>query len=217
MKLSAQTEGWILSIAPPHVRSMKSPQTFEDVKEYFDKNGKYHVFEGGAKLDETVFNTWEARWAYRAWHDSIHVQFDIPFEKKNELAVARIQESIALDYGISKRDAKILRLDLEAHIHYYYTTGEHPERQVRLIADCMNESLNGVMLKVAAGERVYHDMPLDANKIEAAIMNGQSYYAGHALPIGQQSGTYSQKRTYAYLKALEFIYKVHELNQEGES
>lgn len=154
-KLTKRTERWLLAVAPPHIASMDSPNTYEDVRKYHEENGVFHVFAGGST--DTIFSSREVQYAYRAWHDSIHMKYEIPFGMQSELAVARLQESIALDAHVDPKDARLLRLDLEAHIEYYYASGEnHPDRQLEMIADVFKFGMKWVMKKVKDGQLRYH-------------------------------------------------------------
>lgn len=150
VKLSPATEKWLLSIAPRHFASEDSPTTYETVRNQAKTHGIYHVFSGGST--DTIFSERGYQYAYRAWHDSIHMAFELDFSKESELKVAKLQEEIALGEGIDARDARMLRLDLEAHIEYYYAKNEHPVRQIELIRDCL---ANGVEATVNS-DKIYH-------------------------------------------------------------
>ncbi len=150
IKLLPETEAWLLRVAPKHFASADSPTTFEAVKKQAEPYGIYHVFNGGST--DTMFSERKYQYAYRAWHDSIHMAHELDFSKESELLVARLQEKIALKHGINPRDAKILRLDLETHIYYYYAKGEHPVKQIELITDCLNNGLSATI----NGKKLYH-------------------------------------------------------------
>lgn len=150
LKLLPETEQFLLDVAPPHFASPDSPTSYEAVRAQAERYGIYHVFSGGSV--DTVFSGRAIQYAYRAWHDSIHLKYNIDFSMESELEVAELQEKIALAAGIDPRDAMILRLDLEAHIKYYYAKGEHPDRQIELITDCL---ANGVEATVNS-DKIYH-------------------------------------------------------------
>ena len=149
VKLSKETESILLIMAPAHYASSNSPTTYETVKEQA-KTGIYHVFSGGST--DTIFSDRKYQYAYRAWHDSIHLHNEIPFDMQSELKVAKLQEEIALQNGVSKKDAMILKYDLECHIEYYYAKGEHPVMQIELIQDCLT---NGIQETVNSA-KIYH-------------------------------------------------------------
>lgn len=138
MKLSKKTEEWLLDVAPPHIARPDSPNTFEDVKAQA-QTGTFIVFDGGS--EDTIFSERKYQYAYRAWHDSIHLCNNIQFGEDDELRVAKLQKEIALEAGISERDAAILRLDLELHIRHYYDFGCHPVRQTAMISDYLESGV----------------------------------------------------------------------------
>lgn len=150
IKLLPETEAWLLRVAPKHFASENSPTTFEAVKKQAEPYGIYHVFNGGST--DTIFSERKYQYAYRAWHDSIHLRQNLSFGVPNELKVAVIQEQIALACSVDAHDAKLLRLDLEAHISYLVAKGEHPVHQLDLIRDCMD---NGIEATVNS-TKLYH-------------------------------------------------------------
>lgn len=150
VKLLPETEAWLLDVAPPHFASDESPTTYDEVRDHWTRHKMFHVFNGGST--DTMFSERRYQYAYRAWHDSIHMKYEIPFEKQDELTVAKLQEAIALRHDVDPHDARLLCLDLEAHIKYYYAKGEHPVRQLELIRDCM---ANGVEATVNS-DKLYH-------------------------------------------------------------
>lgn len=158
MKLSKKAEHFILMSAPKHIASEDSPNTYESVRKFWMDEGLFHVFSGGTPVENTIFSSREVQYAYRAWHDSIHMKYEIPFGMQSELAVARLQESIALDAGVAADDAKLLRLDLEAHIEYYYASGlNHPDKQLDLIEYCLTNGIQVMVEDVQNNKVKFHD------------------------------------------------------------
>jgi len=150
IKLLPKTEQWLLDIAPRHFASENSPTSYEAVQKQASLYGIFHVFNGGST--DTIFSSRAVQYAYRAWHDSLHLMKQWDFSHASELKVAILQEAVAISWGIDERDAKMLRLDLEAHIEYVYAKGEHPVNQIELIKDCLQ---NGVQATVNS-EKLYH-------------------------------------------------------------
>lgn len=149
LRLKPETETLLLTLAPPHFASANSPTTYETVRQQA-QTGTYHVFNGGST--DTIFSSRKVQYAYRAWHDSIHMSREIPFDMDSELLVAKLQEEIALENGADPRDAMMLRYDLECHIKYYYAKGEHPDKQLELIADCLRDGIE----QTVNSNKIYH-------------------------------------------------------------
>lgn len=96
--------------------------------------GKVYVFKHGSQ--NNIFTRRETIWYYRAWHDSMHLKYGLDFSETSEYQVARFMEHSAVDtLYISKRDARLMRLDIELHIMHYHKWKEHPEYQQDLIED----------------------------------------------------------------------------------
>ncbi len=114
----------------------KYSPTFKGLKE--DRaQGKCYVFAGGS--DDTIFHDPRGDWAghclyeYRAWHDSVHLQYNLDFSYESELLLAACLENEALAMGMSAHDARLIKLDLQLHIKHYYMYNKHPENQVAMV------------------------------------------------------------------------------------
>lgn len=135
LRLSKKTQEWICTQAPEHIPMMNSPDTFDGCRDFFNSNGYHAVFEGGSR--DTLFDSEEYKWAYRAWHDSLHFKYGFGFSEQDEYEIARIQQQESLNAGMSRLDALLLRIDLEAHVKHFYTWGEHPVMQTDMIYQCL--------------------------------------------------------------------------------
>ena len=136
---------WDLENLPFIEPLAKYNPTFEQLKEE-RKAGICRVFNGGARWYRTIFSCHNMRYVYRAWHDSLHIKHNTPFDFKGELHIAAMQEKEAIALGIAPYDAKLLRLDLELHIRHYYQHKKHPEFQTRMINDFMNYGYSVIQL-----------------------------------------------------------------------
>lgn len=115
------------------VREVFDP-SFSEVKDLHER-GLPTVFEGGADPSNTVLGTKERMWYYRAWHDSLHIRYNLDFSIENELRIAEIQMVEACHLGASLNTAKLLRDDLYCHIMHLLHTDKHPDYQLDLIHD----------------------------------------------------------------------------------
>lgn len=136
MKLSTRTlsllNAWAAESTPCIIPLSEYNPTYEECKHH-RADGHVYVFEGGADPVNTIFSCKRDIWVYRAWHDTLHIDLDIPFGGDHEYRLAYEQEQAALAMGISQADADLLRLDLELHITHYNKFKEHPEYQTDLI------------------------------------------------------------------------------------
>lgn len=185
MKLRHKTQLTILKLAPNHIASLESPTTYEAVKQQAE-SGVYHVFSGGST--DTIFSSRKVQYAYRAWHDSIHIENEIDFSMESELQVAKLQEEIALSNGVNPRDAMLLRYDLECHIKYYYAKGQHPDLQLDLIRDCMRDGIE----ETVNSDKIYHTC-VNIIRVEApdgvGMFTNNNYWVdcNHSILVRHQS------------------------------
>lgn len=113
-----------------HPLSEYDPE-FEQMKEDH-RSGTAYVFSGG-ECEKTVFGgDKDAQLVYRAWHDTLHIKYDLDFSQESELKVAQKIYDELLAAGC-KRSAELLSWDLMLHINYYYTHNKHPTRQLDMI------------------------------------------------------------------------------------
>ena len=135
LKLSKETEQFILDSAPKHIAKEDSPNNYEDVKKEAEK-GIYVVFSGG--YEDTIFSSRKVQYAYRAGHDSIHLTFDWGFDRECEIKVACMQQAL-FDINSTKSrslDGALLKWDLILHVtHYYHHNEQHPVNQLKMIDD----------------------------------------------------------------------------------
>jgi len=111
-----------------------NPETLAALKK--DRmDGVIYVFSGGSK--NNIFTSDLAILCFRAWHDEIHIKYNLDFSLDHELIVAALHDKEAIEMGISKEDAKLLSLDIELHVRHLHKHGVHPEYQTQMLSDYM--------------------------------------------------------------------------------
>ena len=147
IQLYRQTEDillqWCEDNLPPIVPLEAYNPPFETMQAQ-RKDGLCYVFRDGAKTHNTIFSSRKAIHAYRAWHDTIHNDYNLDFNYDGEMMVARLQESLAKELGIQPCDALMLKLDTMLHIKHYYQWQEHPEYQAQMIRDYVDHGMEYV-------------------------------------------------------------------------
>ncbi len=116
-----------------------NPLSLQELKDS-RKDGKVYVFAHGSK--HTIFNRQDTVLYYRAWHDSMHIKFDLDFSKDNELKIAELQAKELLKLGVTPWDAYLVMLDLKLHIEHYYLYKCHPEYQGDMVAHVLMQGDN---------------------------------------------------------------------------
>ena len=98
-----------------------APSTFEALVTQCP--GKYLIVWSGGS-ENTIWSSSEVNYAFRAWHDYIHVQYNLPFTLEGETAVSRIQQS-----RLSMFARQIILIEVELQAKHFLSTGEFISNQ----------------------------------------------------------------------------------------
>ena len=83
-------EKLILSAAPQGFKiASEAPDTWAKVQASFARDGKIMVWSG--ESSNTVYSAPRVNWAFRAWHDSIHLAYGLDFSLQGEERTAERQ------------------------------------------------------------------------------------------------------------------------------
>lgn len=93
-----------------------APNTFEALKAQCP--GRHLIVWSGGS-DNTVWSSPQVNYAFRAWHDYIHVQYGIPFTLEGEREVARIQCR-----SLSALGQALIQAEVEDQAEHFIKTGE---------------------------------------------------------------------------------------------
>jgi hypothetical protein len=113
----------ILELAPKHIVSAYAPDTFETLSRNI---GGLVVWDGGS--DNTIYGDAKVNWAFRAWHDSLHLKLNADFSLEGETRVALEQARILGGYH-----AEIVLAEVIGQAEYFAKHGEFPTNQVEFI------------------------------------------------------------------------------------
>jgi hypothetical protein len=121
------------------VTSPDAPSQFEEMKNFFTRNGYFLVYDGG----DHGFLGKEANTLFRAVHDYTHCLYgyDFSFEGETSLSAKTIEifDKVAKGLGISKKGrkaiAKIIHIEIKLQLDHYYKTGDFVEDQGQFVLD----------------------------------------------------------------------------------
>lgn len=92
-----------------------APNTFGDLQAC----GKELVIWSGAS-DKTIYGDCRVNWAFRAWHDSLHLKTGLIFHVDHEIELGRIQASLC----DSQLVADLIYCEVAGQAEHYKQTGE---------------------------------------------------------------------------------------------
>lgn len=108
--------------------------TLDKVKRHYRKTGRIVVWTG--ESDNTVFGDPQVNHAFRAWHDYVHVNFDLPFTEAGEHTVMQIQQrqvDTLGGYAFTAQEKKLfwdlLECEIDGQIKEFVRTGDFVKDQ----------------------------------------------------------------------------------------
>lgn len=100
--------------------------TLEAIKNYYKDTHRLIVWTGGS--DDTIFADPEVNWAFRAWHDYVHIVNDLPFTVEGESLVAFLQAAeLPKDWYLERQ--LILSEVVGQVLYNHFHNGEFPSDQ----------------------------------------------------------------------------------------
>lgn len=112
--------------------SLSAPSTFEEVKTEWQLAKKttrpFKVYSGAS--DRTIYDSPHVNWAFRFWHDYLHVFGNRGMNFYDEAVIAKTHiEAVAAEFGESSLEAKIIEADTYGQAVWYAVNGSYVEDQ----------------------------------------------------------------------------------------
>lgn len=82
--ISAELNRRIIQLAPKHTASDNAPYSYETLRSA--STSSLVVWSGAS--DKTIYGDASVNWAFRAWHDSLHLKLNAEFNESGERRVA---------------------------------------------------------------------------------------------------------------------------------
>ena len=108
-----------------------APQTYEALRDYYNETGKIKVWNGASEC--TIFGYPVVNWAFRAWHDWVHVMNSLEFTVDDEHSVMRFQQLQIIELlgntAQAQRFCMYLEAEIDGQAEYFQKHGHFPEDQ----------------------------------------------------------------------------------------
>lgn len=109
----------------------QAPDTWEAMQASFTRDGILRVWNGGS--EKTIFSMPQANFAFRAWHDSVHLAHGLDFslggeERVCERQIAEVYRFIS-DLTMRKGFAKILEIEIIGQTSEFLRSGRFVDDQ----------------------------------------------------------------------------------------
>lgn len=113
-----------------------APETFEGLKDHFARTGRIVV--SSLHSDRTIYGSAAVNYAFRAWHDWVHVACDFPLTLEGERDVAFVQIDQLTLYADNQAQAehwaRIIFAEVDGQAQYFAQTGAFPLDQVAFVS-----------------------------------------------------------------------------------
>lgn len=146
MKASAQLERYITDVAPEHYVHKNAPSTFAGLME---RRADFMHGEplpvSGDGCEHTVYSSPEVNYAFRAWHDGIHIVHGYDFSLAGEQATLAVHHTMmgyrAAEYGLVESDFALMTVEVLGQRMYYERHREYVSNQEAFAAFAMSAGI----------------------------------------------------------------------------
>ena len=154
-RASAALESFVLNQAPKHHPDPYAPGSWKSLRawsRHATPNDSLPVYQGGC--DRTIYSNPRYNYAFRAWHDKIHLDLGLSFSKLDEIKVCnehvrQIREH-AIMFNLNEDDVRAMHCDVAGQVLYYYKYNEFVNDQALFVGACME---NGIFSTLDSGVR----------------------------------------------------------------
>lgn len=143
-------EQCILDLAPNHYACENAPNDYKSLMNWYNNNnsGVLPVFNGSS--DKTIYSSDRVNFAFRAWHDAIHIAFKLDFSYADELEVAKhhVDELLCwcighgIDGNLAYDAAELVYADVVGQVEYYYHHKKYVDNQLDFVVDYIVNDFN---------------------------------------------------------------------------
>ena len=114
--------------------------TFESHKKIYRETGKIYIWTGESK--NTIFGKEKINHYFRAWHDYIHLNYNLGYSITEESIVCNIQRDILPNEWYFEKE--LINAEIIGQAHYYYKNNSFVENQRLFTSMYLNDSINAL-------------------------------------------------------------------------
>lgn len=119
----------ILAMAPKFIVRDHAPETMQELAQC----ERLTIWSGGS--DQTIYADPAINWAFRAWHDSVHLSYAFPFDLAGETLTCEMQILQLRQRwpSMPERWSRIIRAEIVGQALHLQRTGAFPADQYAFI------------------------------------------------------------------------------------
>lgn len=143
---SAALECFIVDAAPLHYAVEDAPSTYDELCDWFGPlmaGDPIPVYNGGST--HTMYSKPEINHAFRAYHDGIHLIYELGFSLDDEKQVCEVQlehmRQHQDEYEFTAEDYAVVVADIVGQAMYYDKHKKYVNDQRRFVASCLERGI----------------------------------------------------------------------------
>jgi hypothetical protein len=148
----SRLETLITESAPSHYGCERALETENEIVLWANNNSamrkpinKWFMPVSNQFCQDTIYSEPAINMAFRAWHDSLHLQHNVGFDLVGELEVARLHQIAGVKAGLSDVLLQVLWLDTAGQNLYEVEHGMFPRDQKAFISYALSVSLKAAI------------------------------------------------------------------------
>jgi len=116
--------------------------TFESHKKIYRETGKIYIWTGAS--ENTIFGDEKINHYFRAWHDYIHLNYNLGYSITEESIVCNIQRDMLPNEWVFEKD--LINAEIIGQAHYFYRNNKFVENQRLFTAIYLDSSIKALNL-----------------------------------------------------------------------
>ena len=114
--------------------------TFEDHKKIYRETGKIYIWKGAS--ENTIFGNEKTNHYFRAWHDYIHLNYNLGYSITEESIVCNIQRDMLPSEWYFEKE--LINAEIIGQAHYYYKNNSFVKNQRLFTSMYLDNSINAL-------------------------------------------------------------------------
>lgn len=165
-----EVERAVIALAPDHVPCSNAPDTWETLKAWklsAPRQAPIPVWNGAS--EQTIYSTPGGNYAFRAWHDSLHLLTWRDFGPTSEIALGNLHRATLRRMGCSPQACAAIWVDTAGQTMYESHYSEFPVDQRAFVSACL--ALTGA----TRDEILRNDTVFVGDAVRRVIASGTRY------------------------------------------
>jgi len=114
--------------------------TFKSHKKIYRETGKIYIWTG--ESDNTIFGDRKINYYFRAWHDYIHLNYNLGYSITEESIVCNIQRDMLPKEWVFEKE--LINAEIIGQAHYFYMNNDFVKNQRLFTANYLSDSIKAL-------------------------------------------------------------------------